>query len=56
MEISVNCGFADVFILDSAGYEVISFENVKVKGATSNCGGNWDLGGIVVEPGVILQD
>ncbi len=55
MEVSVNCGYADVFILDSAGYEVISFENVKVKGATGNCGGNWG-GDVIYAPGEILQD
>lgn len=55
MEISVNCGFADVFVLDSAGYEVITFEDVKVKGATGDCGGNWD-GGVIYEPGLILED
>jgi hypothetical protein len=55
MEISMNCGSADVFILDSAGYEVISFSDVKVKGAANDCGGNWDVG-VIYEPGRILQD
>ena len=39
MEIAMECGSATVFILDSAGYEVITFDNVKVAGAVNNCTG-----------------
>ncbi|MEM8548028.1 MAG: hypothetical protein AAGF46_07695 [Pseudomonadota bacterium] len=42
MEVSINCGYANVFVMDSAGYEVISFADVRVKGAANDCGGNWD--------------
>ncbi|MEE4175455.1 MAG: hypothetical protein V2I57_14480, partial [Xanthomonadales bacterium] len=55
MEITMSCGYADVYVLDSAGYEVITFNDVKVKGAASNCGGNWDHDDIVIEPGHVLQ-
>jgi hypothetical protein len=37
MEIVMECGAATVFILDSAGYEVITFDDVKVKGAVNTC-------------------
>jgi Ca2+-binding RTX toxin-like protein len=38
MEISLSCDTATVYVLDSAGYEVVTFENVKFKGDSGLCG------------------
>jgi hypothetical protein len=38
MEISLSCDSATVHVLDSAGYEVVSFPNVKIKGDSGLCG------------------
>lgn len=35
MEVELNCDFATVYVLDSYGYEVATFENVKIKGDTT---------------------
>lgn len=46
MEIAMGCGTATVFVLDSAGYDVITFNDVEVKGAANTCGnGNSSLVG-----------
>lgn len=50
MEIALECDNASVFIMDSAGNPVQSFQNVKVKGDTGLCGDNG--GNIRVNPGV----
>lgn len=38
MEISLACDSATVYVMDSAGYEVVTFENVKFKGDAGLCG------------------
>ena len=38
MEITLSCNSATVYVMDSAGYEVVSFPNVKVKGDSGQCG------------------
>jgi len=38
MSITLGCNSATVSVLDSAGYEVVTFDNVKVSGATGACG------------------
>jgi len=35
MEVAMDCGYATVYVLDSEGYDVVSFDHVKVKGDTT---------------------
>ena len=39
MEVALSCKTATVYVLDSDGYEVVSFENVEVVGDTGLCDG-----------------
>jgi hypothetical protein len=49
MEVVLRCKTASVFVLDSDGFEVAYFDNVKVKGNTGMCaGGNFDPSDMIV--------
>ena len=37
MEIVMGCEVATVYVLDAAGYEVVTFDNVKVNGNSGLC-------------------
>lgn len=43
MAINLSCNSATVYVMDSAGYEVVSFPNVKVKGDSGLCGDSGTL-------------